>query len=125
MITGDLDLSVDKGEPVGILIAVEFPIYGRLGYGCRGPQHLEARRVRVHARLREAEGTVELVDEATSRKEAPAVYERFRAQQPGAIGRDDRWWDIVFRIVKFPSFPIAEKFWVLCRIDGARSSATR
>jgi predicted acetyltransferase len=115
MITGDLDSSYDKGEPVGILIAAEYPIYGRFGYGA-GADHnilkLDASRARW---VREAEGTVELVDEATARKEAPAVYERYRAQQPGAIGRDDRWWDIAFRLVLFPSFPITEKFWALCR----------
>ena len=115
MITGDLDSSVDKGEPVGILIAVEFPIYGRFGYGSAADHNVLKLDVSRTRWLREAEGTVELVDEATAGKEAPAVYERFRAQQPGAIGRDDRWWDIVFRIVKFPSFPIAEKFWALCR----------
>ena len=115
MITGDLDSSVDKGEPVGILIAAEFPIYGRFGYGSAADHNVLKLDVSRTRWLREAEGTVELVDEATARKEAPAVYERFRAQQPGAIGRDDRWWDIAFRIVKFPSFPIAEKFWALCR----------
>ena len=26
-----------------------------------------------------------------------------------------RWWDIAFRIVPFPAFPMSEKFWVLCR----------
>ncbi len=115
MITGDLDSSVDKGEPVGILIAAEFPIYGRFGYGSAADHNILKLDVSRTRWVREAEGTVELVDEATARKEAPAVYERFRAQQPGAIGRDDRWWDIAFRIVKFPSFPIAEKFWALCR----------
>jgi predicted acetyltransferase len=97
------------------LIAAEFPIYGRFGYGSAADHNILKLDVSRTRWLREAEGTVELVDEATARKEAPAVYERFRAQQPGAIGRDDRWWDIAFRIVKFPSFPIAEKFWALCR----------
>ncbi len=115
MITGDLDSSVDKGEPVGILIAAEFPIYGRFGYGSAADHNILKLEVARTRWMHEAEGTVELVDEATARKEAPSVYERFRAQQPGAIGRDDRWWDIAFRIVKFPSFPVSEKFWALCR----------
>jgi predicted acetyltransferase len=115
MITGDLDSSFDKGEPAGILIAAEYPIYGRFGYGSAADHNILKLDVSRTRWVREAEGTVELVDEATARKEAPAVYERFRAQQPGAIGRDERWWDIAFRLVKFPSFPINEKFWALCR----------
>ena len=41
MITGDLDSSVDKGEPVGILIAAEFPIYGRFGYGSAADHNIQ------------------------------------------------------------------------------------
>ena len=79
MITGDLDSSVDKGEPVGILIAAEFPIYGRFGYGSAADHNVLKLDVSRTRWVREAEGTVELADEATARKEAPSVYERFRA----------------------------------------------
>ena len=68
MITGDLDSSVDKGEPVGILIAAEFPIYGRFGYGSAADHNILKLDVSRTRWLREAEGTVELVDEATARK---------------------------------------------------------
>ena len=33
MITNDLRSAADRGEPVGIPIASEYPIYGRFGYG--------------------------------------------------------------------------------------------
>src|SRR5579872_808510 len=33
MITGELRNAADRGEPIGILIASEYPIYGRFGYG--------------------------------------------------------------------------------------------
>ena len=33
MITRDLAESVERGEAVGSLIAAEYPIYGRFGYG--------------------------------------------------------------------------------------------
>ncbi|HTN81822.1 MAG TPA: GNAT family N-acetyltransferase [Acidimicrobiales bacterium] len=115
MLTGDLDASVERDEPVGILIAAEFPIYGRFGYGSAADHNILKLDVSRTRWLREAEGMVELVDEATARREAPAVYERHRAMQPGSIGRDDRWWDIALRVIPFPAFPISEKFWVLCR----------
>ena len=33
MLEPDLAASKERGEPVGMLIAAEFPIYGRFGYG--------------------------------------------------------------------------------------------
>jgi predicted acetyltransferase len=122
MITGDLDATVERDEPVGILIAAEFPIYGRFGYGSAADRNILKLDVSRTRWLREAPGTVEMVDEATARREAPAVYERHRARQHGSIGRDDRWWDIAVRLIPMPAFPISEKFWVLCR-DG-RGKAT-
>ena len=65
--------------------------------------------------LREATGTVEMVDAATARRECPPVYDRYQAAQPGAIERDGRWWDIATRIKAIPGFPLPERFWVLCR----------
>ena len=115
MLAGDLDASVERDEPVGILIAAEFPIYGRFGYGSAADHNtlkLDVSRTRW---VRDAEGTIEMVDEATIRREAPRVYQRYAAEQPGAIGRDDRWWDIAVRLIPFPAFPISEKFWVVCR----------
>jgi predicted acetyltransferase len=102
MITNDLRASADRGEPVGILIASEYPIYGRFGYGAA----VDAATYtvdRASARfLRTSVGSVELVDLATLRHEAPAVYERFRSVQPGSIGRSDRWWDRTLEQVEVP-----------------------
>ena len=102
MITADLRASAARGEPVGILIASEYPIYGQFGYGpaVDGATYtLDA----VNARfLRPGVGRVELVDPATLRHHAPPVYERVRAAQPGAIGRNDRWWDRALGRVEVP-----------------------
>ena len=93
MITRDLRASADRGEPVGMLIASEYPIYGRFGYGAA----VEGASWSVDASLarfrREASGTVELVDLTTLIKEGPAVYDRFASGQPGAIPRTGRWWE--------------------------------
>ena len=115
MLSGDLDASVERDEPVGILIAAEFPIYGRFGYGSAADHNILKLDVSRTRWLREAEGTVEMVDQATTRREAPPVYERYCSMQPGAIGRDEQWWDVALRFIPFPAFPISEKFWVLCR----------
>ena len=115
MITPDLDNAAERGEVAGILIAAEWPIYGRFGYGNAADScqlKLDVPRTRF---LREATGTVEMVDAATARRECPAVYDRYQAAQPGAIERDGRWWDIATRIKAIPGFPLPERFWVLCR----------
>lgn len=115
MITPDLDNAAERGEVAGILIAAEWPIYGRFGYGNAADScqlKLDVPRTRF---LREATGTVEMVDAATARRECPPVYDRYQAAQPGAIERDGRWWDIATRIKAIPGFPLPERFWVLCR----------
>jgi predicted acetyltransferase len=102
MITSDLRASADRGEPVGILIASEFPIYGQFGYGAA----IDGATYRVDAQtarfVRPGVGHVELVDLATLRGAAPPVYERVRRSQPGSIGRNERWWDRALQQMEVP-----------------------
>jgi len=115
MITAELRASAERGEPLGILIASEYPIYGRFGYG----PAVEGASYSVDlatARFRSpGSGTVELVDLVTLRKEAPAVYERFRHEQPGSIGRDARWWDRTLHQVEVPGAKKPEGYQALYR----------
>jgi predicted acetyltransferase len=115
MITSDLRASAARGEPVGILIASEYPIYGRFGYG----PAIEAAGYSVDlapTRFRRlGTGSVELVDLAALRHEAPGIYEQFRARQPGSIGRDARWWDRALHQVAVPGARAPEGFQVLYR----------
>jgi predicted acetyltransferase len=102
MIRAELDTSVERGEPLGLLIASEYPIYGRFGYGAA----IESATYTVDARAsrfrRPETGNVELVDRGTMRKEAPALYDRFRVRQPGSIARSGLTWD---RILQDGSVP--------------------
>jgi len=102
MITADLRSARDRGEQVGILIAAEYPIYGRFGYGAA----VEGAKYTVScdsARFLEpGVGSVERVDFVVLRREAPGVYEHFRLGQPGSIERSDRWWDRVLHQVEVP-----------------------
>jgi predicted acetyltransferase len=102
MLDPDLAAAKERGEPVGMLIAAEFPIYGRFGYGSAADHveyKLDARTVQF---VRQGTGTVEIVDAATLRREAPALYERQRRVQPGLIQRDDAWWDTTLQITPAP-----------------------
>jgi predicted acetyltransferase len=102
MLDPDLVAAKERGEPLGMLIAAEFPIYGRFGYGSAADHvqyDVDARTVRF---VQPGSGTVELVDAPALRKEAPALYERWRRAQPGAIERNDNWWDTTLRITPAP-----------------------
>jgi predicted acetyltransferase len=115
MITSDLRASADRGEPVGILIASEYPIYGRFGYGAAIEASGYAVDLASTRFRRPGTGSVELVDLVTLRREAPGIYERVRAAQPGSIGRDTRWWDRSLHQVEVPGARAPEGFQVLFR----------
>ncbi len=121
MLDPDLAAAKERGEPVGMLIAAEFPIYGRFGYGSAADHveyNIDARTVQF---VRPGSGTVELVDATAMRKEAPALYERYRQAQPGAIKRDDRWWDTVLRITPAPGDEPFKGFYGVHRNDAGEA----
>jgi predicted acetyltransferase len=118
MITSDLRASADRGEPVGILIASEYPIYGRFGYGAAVDAATYTVVLDSVRFLRPAQGRVELVDLPSLRRHAPPVYERYRRTQPGAIGRSDRWWDGTLEQVDVPGATPTKGYQALYRSPG-------
>jgi len=121
MLAPDLVAAKDRGEPVGMLIAAEFPIYGRFGYG-DAADHVEyvidARTVEF---TRPGTGSVELVDAAALRKEAPALYERARLLQPGFIDRTEHWWDVALGITPSPGDKPHKGYLALHRNDAGEA----
>jgi predicted acetyltransferase len=105
MITEDLWRSVDRGEVASILIAAEWPIYGRYGYGpatwqAKWTLHTRATSFRVSP-----VGTVEIMDALAARQLVPAIYDAYVASQPGAIDRPDHRWDVELGIMDAPGRP--------------------
>ncbi len=119
MISADLAASKQYGEPFDILIASEYPIYGRFGYG-PATVHAKWELDTTRTQFREAgEGTLEFVDNETFRKEAPAVFERVRLSRPGMITRNELRWDILADVRRAPEEKPWTGFRVLCRdADG-------
>jgi predicted acetyltransferase len=115
MIAEDLRRSAERGEAVGILIASEYPIYGRFGYGPAVEGATWSVGTAGLRFLSVTEGSVELVELAELRELGPGVYERVRAAQPGAIGRDDGWWDRWLHQVAVPGEEPAKGYQVLYR----------
>jgi predicted acetyltransferase len=84
MMGGLLDDSVERDEPVSVLVAAEYPIYGHYGYG----PATEACTLRLDTDARwlgEPAGSVEIVDGETWAGLAGDVYDRQRRRRPGHI----------------------------------------
>ena len=87
MIEQDLAQSVDRGEVLSLLVAAEWPIYGRFGFGSaveRAEYELETRGVEF---LDGGGGDVRLVDAAAALPELEALHEQVRRSCPGSIQR--------------------------------------
>jgi predicted acetyltransferase len=84
----------ERGEPVAVLIAAEYPIYGRFGYG----PATEAVALRIDttaARWRdEPTGSIEIVDNESFAKLIDEIYDRARRVAPGHIGWDSARWQV-------------------------------
>ncbi|QLE70327.1 GNAT family N-acetyltransferase [Streptomyces rectiverticillatus] len=94
-----------RGEFLSVLLASEFPIYGRFGYGpATYAQRLTVQRNQAAFALPRARGTagapaagsdagsVELLRRAECGEILERVYDRYRRAQPGALSRPHRWW---------------------------------
>ncbi|CAN5289698.1 GNAT family N-acetyltransferase [soil metagenome] len=95
--------ALDRDETATMLIAAEWPIYGRFGYG----PATEAAQYRVDTRAasfrdQSAAGTVDLVTREELRGLAPPVFDAHRVHTAGCIGRDEPWWD---RLVEVDTRP--------------------
>jgi predicted acetyltransferase len=88
-----LDDGVERDEPVSVLVAAEYPIYGRYGYG----PATEACTLRLDATARwrgEPAGRVEIVAAETWAGLLGDLYERQRRRNPGHI----RWNPVRWRM---------------------------
>jgi predicted acetyltransferase len=93
----------ERGEIVAMLIAAEWPIYGRFGYGMA----VEAAATIVDASTAQfldpvLRGTVEVVDLATLREVAEEPFDRHRETCPGSITREPVMWDLTLGITPRP-----------------------
>ncbi len=97
MMTHQLEGIADRGiEPVALLWASEAPIYGRFGYG----ETLS--RLRLSGRTRalslaaevELDGSVGEVERDEFLTVARRLRESWLAGRPGALARNDAWWQV-------------------------------
>ncbi|SES33895.1 GNAT family N-acetyltransferase [Streptomyces qinglanensis] len=129
MTANALDAARDRGEVCATLVAAEYPIYGRYGFGpatwTTDREVLVARtgldrRYAGPADLGDG-GRVDLVDAAEFRALMPAVHERFRSgrHRQGAIDRRAKWWRTATGELRFPDDGFTPAFHAVYRdADG-------
>ncbi|MFF0224815.1 GNAT family N-acetyltransferase [Streptomyces sp. NPDC004629] len=106
MMNLDLAAAKDRGDVVATLIAAEYPIYGRYGFGpatWTTEWTVDVPRAGLDPRWSgPADGArIDLVGAAEVRKAGPELHERVRRAQPGAVSRDDLWWQVNTGAVRF------------------------
>ena len=124
MMTQDLATAVERGDSLAILIAAEYRIYGRYGFGPSTAHRgylidkLRAGSVRVPAEAEE--GSFELLTVEEWRKYGPELHDRFRLTQPGAINRRPVNWRLRTGDLKGPGSDWKEPLIVLHRDRSGR-----
>ncbi|MCC3769001.1 GNAT family N-acetyltransferase [Streptomyces sp. UNOC14_S4] len=123
MMAADLRAAEERGATAATLIAAEYPIYGRYGFGpvtWTTGWEVDVARTGLDRRYAgPADGArVDLVDPADVRVHGPGLHERLRATRHGVIDRIERWW-LVNTGAMPTGIPWEEPYYVLHRsADG-------
>ncbi|MGW4892611.1 GNAT family N-acetyltransferase [Kitasatospora sp. NPDC004240] len=123
MMRHDLAAARERGLPVAVLIAAEYNIYGRYGFGPATRGHGWTVKLARTRGLREGlptppGGRIDLVTMAELRKLGPELHDRWRLTQPGALARDELWWKRSTGEVQVPGFDWKEPFAAVHRDAG-------
>ncbi|MFC7980310.1 GNAT family N-acetyltransferase [Streptomyces sp. NPDC057336] len=124
MMARDLAAAKDRGDVVATLIAAEYPIYGRYGFGPATTMTewtVDVPRAGLDPRWSAPEdgGRIDLVDGEDVRKLGPELHERLRRAQPGAVSRTELWWQMRTGAVNWSGAPWTEPYYALYRsADG-------
>ncbi|MET7810764.1 GNAT family N-acetyltransferase [Streptomyces sp. NPDC005395] len=124
MMAQDLAAAKERGDVVATLIAAEYPIYGRYGFGPATTMTewtVDVPRAGLDRRWAAPEdgGRIDLVDGEDVRKLGPELHERLRRAQPGAVSRTELWWQSRTGVVNMNGTPWTEPYYVLYRsADG-------
>lgn len=99
MMTRDLAAAKERGDVVATLIAAEYRIYGRYGFGpatWAAEWSVDVPRTGLDARapVPDDGGRIDLVGADEVRKLGPELHDRVRRGMPGAVSRDDWWWQL-------------------------------
>ncbi|MFI0989982.1 GNAT family N-acetyltransferase [Streptomyces exfoliatus] len=100
MMAADLSDAKERGDAVATLIAAEYPIYGRFGFGAASwitEWSVDVRRAGLDPRRSgrpEDGGRIDLTDAEEIRKVGPEVHARLAAVRAGMTSRSTRDWEL-------------------------------
>jgi predicted acetyltransferase len=109
----------ERGEAAAILIAAEYGIYGRYGFGPATRAHglvvnlLHTDGLRPD--LPVSDGRIDMITMSELLKLGPELHDRWRRTRPGAIGRDEAFWRVANGSVERPMTAWKEPFAVVHR----------
>ncbi|MFD9867599.1 GNAT family N-acetyltransferase [Streptomyces niveus] len=121
MITEDLAEAKERGDVVSTLIAAEYPIYGRYGFGPAAwitDWSIDVPRAGLDPRASgqpDDGGRVDLVDGPDVTKLGPELHERLRSLRHGVISRNERWWRVLTGTATSHGAPWTEPFHAVYR----------
>jgi predicted acetyltransferase len=98
MLTGSLTAAKERGDAVSMLLAAEWPIYGRFGYApaVRYADYRYFPRPHTAKVTASGRGSVRQVDPAEAGQLAPAVFDAASRRRVGQVNRPDAWWKARF-----------------------------
>ncbi len=108
MMRAQLDAILAEQIPVALLVAAEWEIYGRYGYGPAVDAcgfDIDTRSARFRS---PPTGTVELVMPTALRPDLEATHEARRCRTPGAIRREAFVWDRLAGVLPWPGQTVDE-----------------
>ncbi|MER5810422.1 GNAT family N-acetyltransferase [Streptomyces sp. NPDC002033] len=122
MMTSELAAAHARGDVLSTLIAAEYPIYGRYGFGPATSLvewEVDVARTGLDRQrpLPADGGRIDLVDGAEVRRVGPALHERLRASRHGVISRDARWWELLTGAVQYSHRPYRPKMFAVYRTE--------
>ena len=118
MMGAELAASKERGEPAAILIAAEYPIYGRFGFGPAAwsvDWTVDARGTLPSSWA--PPGSVEFVDAAMGREVAPGLQDQAFRRRPGDIKWPERYFDYDFNLQRPPGAPEPKPFFTVLARD--------
>lgn len=97
MMNQDLAAAKERGDALATLIAAEYPIYGRFGFGpATGTTQwsIDVPRAGLDPRrpVPGNGGRIDLVEPEDVRKLGPELHDRVRRTVPGVVSRSEWWW---------------------------------
>uniref|UniRef100_A0AAU2JQU7 GNAT family N-acetyltransferase n=1 Tax=Streptomyces sp. NBC_00049 TaxID=2903617 RepID=A0AAU2JQU7_9ACTN len=120
MMAAELAAATARGDVLSTLIAAEYPIYGRYGYGPAttiSEWEIDVPRTGLDPRLSGPVdgGRIDMADAAEVRRVGPELHDRLRALRHGVVNRDARWWSLATGLEQMSHRPYKGDFHAVYR----------